>query len=229
MRSLSRSRRELAIAFSVTVHVGLLAALITARMETPKPYEPILMTVQLVEPPPRVQPSPEPTPDPKPAKTPQRKNAFRKAPPPPEVEPMPAGEDHVVRQGVEVSDSELAGAATAGNGNAGGACNMPLLIEKALRKNTLVRSAVARADHGKAIKIWGGDWVRRPDQEGEGLAAVREAVMWEVGFAPEACRSQRMRGLVLISLDDTPGAARLVIGDDDWRWSDMLYARSTRR
>jgi len=87
-----------------------------------------------------------------------------------------------------------------------------------------VHSAVADAHlGGKAILLWNGDWVRSGGQEGKGLAAVREAVMWEVAFAPPACREARMHGLVLLSLTD--GGTRFAIGSGDWRWSDLLGLR----
>jgi hypothetical protein len=34
-----------------------------------------------------------------------------------------------------------------------------------------------------------------------------------------------MRGLVLLSLNDAPGAPRLVLGAGAWRWSDLTLAR----
>lgn len=101
-------------------------------------------------------------------------------------------------------------------------------LQTALRKDRLVQAAAAEAHRGqglgggKAIRVWNGDWIRHGEQEGNGLAAVREAIMWEVGFAPAACRAERVHGLVLISLNDAPGAARLVVGSGDWRWSDLL-------
>lgn len=72
--------------------------------------------------------------------------------------------------------------------------------------------------------LWNGDWVRSGVQDGKGLAVVREAVMWELAFAPEACRNKRMRGLVLLSLSD--GNTRFAIGAGDWRWSDLLGLRA---
>ena len=77
--------------------------------------------------------------------------------------------------------------------------------------------------------VWNGGWVRNGEQEGHGLAAVREAIMWEVGFAPEACRREPVRGLVLISMNDQPGSARLVVGSGQWRWSDLLFTRGSGR
>ena len=101
-------------------------------------------------------------------------------------------------------------------------------LQAALRKDALVQAAVAdarAAGSGKALLVWNGDWIRSNGQDGAGLAAVREAIMWEVGFAPEACRAEPVHGLVLISLTDGPGAARLVVGAGDWRWSDLLRPR----
>jgi len=46
-----------------------------------------------------------------------------------------------------------------------------------------------------------------------------------VAFAPEACRAEPVRGLVLLSLADGPGSTRIVMGSSTWRWSDLLHAR----
>ena len=75
-------------------------------------------------------------------------------------------------------------------------------LQTALRKDRLVQDAVAQAHQGKAIRVWNGGWVRHGEQEGAGLAAVREAIMWEVGFAPEACRKEAVHGPILISLNE---------------------------
>jgi hypothetical protein len=46
--------------------------------------------------------------------------------------------------------------------------------------------------------------------------------MWEVAFAPPACRAEPVRGLVLIAVNPAPGSVRLAIGSAEWRWSDLL-------
>jgi hypothetical protein len=79
------------------------------------------------------------------------------------------------------------------------------------------------------VLVWNGDWVQSPGQEGKGLAGVRELIMLEVAFAPKACRDDPMRGLVLISLSDGPGAPRLALGSRAWNWSDLLFAKSGGR
>ncbi len=131
-----------------------------------------------------------------------------------------------------MSDSELAGAASAGEGEAGGAggggggggCDMARAVQQALRRDPLVRNAVSEANRrGKSIMLWNGDWVRAGVQDGKGLSAVREAVMWEVAFAPEACRNRPVHGLILLSLAD--GGTRFAIGSGAWRWSDLLGVR----
>ena len=223
------------MAVSVVGHGLVLTALLMGRAEPPRAAEPEPMNVTLFElppppPPPLATVVEQPEPDkPAPISPPPRKAIFRETPVPRDAAPLAAGEAVRVAEGAEVSDAEVAGAATAGTGPPGGVCDMPARLQAALRKDRLVQAAVAQAHLGRPILVWNGDWVRRGDQEGHGLAAVREAIMWEVGFAPPACRSQPVKGLVLITLDDLPGAPRLVVGAGAWRWSDLLFARSTPR
>jgi hypothetical protein len=124
-----------------------------------------------------------------------------------------------------LSESQLAGTTTVGEGaGPASACDMGHAVQQALRRDPMVHAAVEGAHRiGKAIILWNGDWVRSGDQDGKGLSAVREAIMWEVAFAPEACRNMRVHGLVLLSLAD--GGTRIALGSDDWRWSDLLGLR----
>jgi hypothetical protein len=123
-----------------------------------------------------------------------------------------------------LSASQLAGAAAVGDGGGGGMCDLARAVQQALRRDPMVQAAVEGANRqGKSVMLWNGDWVRSGGQDGKGLSAVREAVTWEVAFAPQACRSERMHGLVLLSLAD--GRTRFAIGAGDWRWSDLLTAR----
>ena len=126
----------------------------------------------------------------------------------------------------EPSDAELASATTAESGGAGRACNMAGWLQARLRKDPNVQAAMAQAQRGRPLRVWNGDWVRHTGQEGNGLATVREALMWEVAFAPQACRAEPVHGLVLLSLNDGPGAARVALGSGEWRWSDLLFSRS---
>jgi hypothetical protein len=128
-----------------------------------------------------------------------------------------------------LSDSQLAGASRAGEGGGGGSgCDMARAAQQALRRDRLVNAAVADAGRqGKASMLWNGDWVRAGDQDGKGLAAVRQAILWEVGFSPEACRNQPMHGMVVLSLAD--GSTRFAIGAGEWRWSDLLGLRRASR
>lgn len=211
----------------------------------------IMPPVPVLAPPapsPAPSPMPAPTPAAKPAeapkvakapeKKPPRKANFRRAPATPEVKPLPAGEAEGVEEGdvaaVEFSEAQIAGAARVGTGGGGGgsgsgagggACDMLEWLQQELRKDVRVQRAVASAHTGKPLVVWTGDWVRHPGQEGGGLATVREAMMWEIAFAPEECRARPVRGLVLISLGDGPGAPRIAFGRDQWRWSDLLHAR----
>jgi hypothetical protein len=126
-----------------------------------------------------------------------------------------------------LSESQLAGAASVGEGagnGGGGGCDLARAVQQALRNDSLVHTAVEDANRlGKAIMLWNGDWVRSGSQDGKGLSAVRQAILWEVAFAPQACRNERMHKPVLLSLAD--GGTRFAIGSGDWRWSDLLGVR----
>jgi hypothetical protein len=126
--------------------------------------------------------------------------------------------------GASLSGAELAGAASAGEGPDGEGCNMARRVQAALRKDPLVRAALAQFS-GKAVVVWRGDWVQGQGEDGKGLAAVREAMMWEIAFAPAACRTEPMHGLVLLSLAGGGNPARLAVGSGAWRWSDLLTPR----
>ncbi len=236
--------RLLTGALSIAGHLGILLALISAHGESPAAPPPEPVPVELVDmfpapvlvtPPAPAPPSPaKPAPPTKTAPTPKKsapaRIIARATPARAHADPLPAGDDGPEDQVAEVSDAQLAGAATAGSGPPGRPCDMTRRLQAALRRDARVQAAVADARNapgatGKAILVWNGDWIRSHGQDGNGLAAVREAIMWEVGFAPGVCRAEPVHGLILISLSDTPGAARLVVGQNQWRWSDLLGAR----
>lgn len=238
-----------AATLSIVAHAGLLLAVLAVRVQPPMLPEPEPITVALYEPPPPPpEPpklAPEPAGDPAPARVSPPRLPVRppKLVPPPEVEPLPAKPAPKPVVAAELGEADLIGAATAGsgsgaggagNGPGGGGCDMVRLLQDALRKNPRVRAALTQvhpeaAARGKAVLVWNGDWVQSPGQEGKGLAGVRELIMLEVAFAPKACRSDPMRGLVLISLSDSPGAPRLALGSRAWNWSDLLFAKSGGR
>jgi len=227
-RRASKRAQVTSAAVSIGAHVGIALAILTATVEAPKLVEPPLMTMVLLDitPTPPSEPAPAPTPaQPQKVEPPPQRSSFRPTPVRHVVDPMPAGEAKTTQRGVEVSESELAGAMTAGSGPPGGACNMVQWLQAALRKDRRVQNVVAEAHSGKPIMVWNGDWVRHADQDGNGLAALREALTWEIAFAPETCRKQAVHGLVVMSLSDAPGAPRLVLGGGDWRWSDLLFPR----
>lgn len=142
-----------------------------------------------------------------------------------------------------IGDAQLAGALTAGAGSGGGGggagagggggggsgdgggCDLVRDIQNALRDDAEVRAAVNAAHRaagsGRALLVWDGDWRQTPGQTGKGLAGVRQAIALEVAFAPQACRREAMRGMVLLTMSDAPGAARVALGTASWRWSDL--------
>lgn len=186
-----------------------------APVHAPPPPKRILRVVEPSEVPPRFVP-PEPA--------------------PPRTEPSVSAAELA---SAITADSEAAGEGGLGAGGgegsggggsgAGGRCDMVRRLQKALRNDASVRAAIAQARRapgfeGRPLVVWNGDWVRHGDEDGKGLASVRQAIAVEVGFAPKSCRSQPMRGLVMLSLNDGRGS-RVVLGAGAWRWSDLLLAR----
>lgn len=177
---------------------------------------------------PDIPPEPEPLPEPVAAPRPEPKPA-----------PLPKPVREIAAASAPdtsdlLSDSQLAGAIGADDeamghggggtgGSGGGGCNTVRALQLALQRSPVVRGAVESAGRlGKAVMLWNGDWVRAGGQDGKGLSGVREAIIWELAFAPESCRNMRVRGLVVLSLAD---GTRFAIGTDDWRWSDLLGLR----
>ena len=224
-------------AVSAAAHAGLVAAVLMAGVGGQRMFNVDPVQVNLVtwkRPVPTKVPTPSPSPDvPKHAvhdTPPVQKSIARRARAPTidDLLPVdPAEKTAAVQSSGELTDADLAGASTAGSGSGGGGeCNMARRLQDALRRDHLVQAAVAEATGpGKAIMVWNGDWVQSHSEDGKGLAAVREAIVWEIAFAPAACRAQPMHGLMLISLNDGSERARLAVGHGDWRWSDLLALR----
>ncbi len=218
-----RSRRDRALGwgFAAALHVAVLTALFWPRAGAPlkKPdAEPHLTIITLAK-------APEPPGPPKPDES----AAAEQAPPPmARPTPMPILVKVTSPEPVDNSDilseAQLSGAASAGEdgaGGGGGGCDTARMVQRALRNDPLVRTAVADAGRqGKAVLMWNGDWVRSGAQDGKGLSAVRQAIMWKVAFSTESCRNETMHGTVVLSLAD--GGTRFAIGAGAWRWSDLL-------
>jgi hypothetical protein len=218
-----KRRRLPGAILSILGHGSIVAAMLWVHADTPKTPDAPAMAVSLVE---GVRPAPTVTP-PAPAQTASaakplpQKNNVRRSPAPPQPESLSADDDPKADVQAELSAAQIAGAATASSGPVGGACDMARLLQGKLRSDPLVRAAVA-GSAGKAMLVWNGDWVRSQGEDGKGLAAVRESITWEIAFAPEACRTKPVHGLILLSLNDAPGSARLAVGSGEWRWSDLL-------
>jgi len=228
LRAERRRRRFVGAMPSLVGHLGILAIILL--MQSPLPETTVedspVMSVSLVpgEKPAPAPPAEQEAPQPKPT-PPQRHTLVRRqakvAPP----DAPPAGKDpKPPQQGVELSATDLAGAASADSGGGGGQCDLARQLQGALRKDPLVQAAVA-SSNGKAIMVWNGDWVRSGAEDGKGMAAVREAMIWEIAFAPESCKSRPVHGLILLSMNTAPGAARLAVGAGEWRWGDLLRSR----
>ena len=243
-------RRLAGAGLSLAVHAALLAALLlwappqVPTVSPPPPGEPAMAYLDAPSPSPSPTPAP-PAPSPAPAKAaapaaaaksqahrpskPARASAStRSAPVHADPEPEDGGDPNGVAP--ELTGADLAAAANAASGGGGGGpCDMARRVQAALRKDPLVRAAVAgvRLAPGAgahALLVWNGDWVQSGGEEGKGLSAVREAILWEIGFAPAACRAEPVRGFILFTLSE-PGGPRLALGAREWRWGDLLGSR----
>lgn len=228
------------------------------KLSPPPPAEPPVAFLDAPPAPPAPTPSPAPSPappspappapSPAPAKaaaapapksqtrTQLRKPSRASRPAPVHAQPTPDEDDGGGDPNgfaPELTGADLAGAASAGSGGGGGGggpCDMARRVQAALRKDSLVQTAVAGArlapgQGPRALLVWNGDWVQSGGEDGKGLSAVREAIAWAVGFAPAACRAETVRGFILFTLNEAPGAPRLALGAREWRWSDLLGMR----
>ena len=218
-----RAHRAGAVAASFVAHAAIAAGVALTWVGSQPPPIQAPIYVSLIAAPILAPPAPASAPS-----SPTPVKAHNDAAPPkpaPSMAPIRASrEPPSTGSSLGVSESELAGAASADSGPGGGECNMAQRLQSALRKDSLVQTAVAQTG-ARAIIVWDGDWVQSDREDGRGLAALREAVMWEIAFAPPACRGQSMRGLVTLSLNASPGAARVALGAGTWRWSDLLASR----
>jgi hypothetical protein len=227
-----RNGRAIGVAaFSIAGHLAVGLTLLAAVATPKQAYDPQPVTVALVDLP-ALTPAPLPpqlahTADAStaPTKTEPAPTAHvqaRLAPPTPTIEAiLRADKAQVSNADPGLSEAALAGAATADSGDGGGGCNMARRLEDDLKRDQLVQTAVASFS-GKAMMVWDGDWVWIDGEDGKGLTAVRQAMMWDIAFAPKPCRAQTMHGLVVINANPAHGAARLVVGGATWRWSDLL-------
>lgn len=234
-----RRRARWPWALSLAAHAVAIWALLSVVPSSPPPeVEPDVVPIVLApepfvkppEPPPAPEPQPKPEPAPKRAepKPVASLKVHKPKPAPREVAALPVAPGKSTAPGDELGEAEVAGAATAegGAGGGGAGCNMARWLQTKLRTDPKVQSAMAAAYRGKPLLVWNGAWIQREGEEGEGLAAVREAIMWEVAFAPEPCRHEPVRGFVLLKLAEGPSPPRVVLGHGSWRWSDLLFARS---
>ncbi len=221
-----RRERWLAAAVSVAAHVAILVALLTARVPTPVETAPPAVTVLLVHAPAPAKAAPAKAAPAKSAPVRARRTVTRTAPDTIAAVETVASAASNGGAGDLLSGAAL-GSAAAADSLPGGACDMARRLQNALRRDALVRTAVAaRGGPGAAaILVWNGGWVASPGEDGRGLAAVREAIVWEVAFAPAACREGRVHGPVLFTVSDASGLARIAIGSGDWRWGDLVSSR----
>ena len=213
-------------------HVAILFALLTAPVTVPVQSEPPIVTVSLVREPARtaapvtaVRAAPAKAAPPKLAPVKARTPRPRAAPVTLDAGATASAASSTSGAGALLTGVAL-GSATGADALPGGACDMARRLQRALRRDGLVKAAVdARAPSGPgAILVWDGGWVANPGEDGKGLAAVREAIVWEVAFSPALCRQERVHGPVLFTVSEA-SRTRIAIGAGDWRWGDLVSSR----
>ncbi len=216
-------RKVLAVALSTLCHVVILVAFLATATVTVDQSPDEAVNVELISLP---HPPAPPTPQPKtPKKAPTRANSARPVKALPKITQLAATPEPSETPPVsELTAAQISGAASADSGPSGQACDMARWLQSALRKDRLVQAAVATFGP-KTVRVWDGDWVKSGSEDGKGLAAVREAIMWEVAFAPSSCRAEPVRGLVLLAMGPTRNATRLALGHGIWRWGDLVSTR----
>lgn len=235
-----RRRKAAGVAFSLLAHGAVVLAILFMHRDAPMLQageDGPMMTASLVdglkdEPAPAAA-TPAPEKHEKVVKAPKQKSFVRKAKVSRDEDDLDADEEPApVLTAAQVASAATAesggGAGGGGEGSAGGGgkhCNMAQLLQQALRRDARVQNAIATSTGPRNMFVWNGDWLRSSGQDGKGLAALREAILWEVGFAPEACRKTTIHGLVSISLHDGPGSPKVVLGQGNWRWQDILGVR----
>ena len=123
-------------------------------------------------------------------------------------------------------DGEVAlSVAAAASAASGRACDLTQWLQTALQNNPQSQVALAQIPRparsvANAMMLWNGRWVEMPAAAG-GLQALRAAVLAGVASAPAACRSEVIRGPVLLTLADPAGSTILAIGSGEWRWDDL--------
>lgn len=215
-----RGRLVGAIAASGAAHLLILLAFLSVSWRAPPPPVPQAIPIDLAAWP-KAPAAAETAPSQPSSRATAPPTAVRPAAAPAAAAPLAAAE-LLATAAPGVSEGELAGARTAGAGGAGRPCDMVRRLQDDLQQDPLVRQAVGGFS-GKAVLVWNGDWVWLPGEEGKGLPAVRQAIMWEIAFAPAPCRADPVRGLVVLQLTASDGAAaRIALGASRWRWSDLL-------
>ncbi len=228
-----RGERWLGVTLSAIVHGGIVAALLSARVSAPVVRVQPAIAVEIFPTPPAPATKPvvaatasSPS---KPAPVVARSVFTRPAPAPRDVAAVAVASAPVAGIGAGGGHgSGYDGSGVAAELLAGGECDMARRLQTALKRDGLVRAAVAArggAGGRGPILVWDGGWVASDGEDGHGLAAVREAIVWEVAFAPASCRQERVHGPVLFTVSDAAGLARIALGAGDWRWGDLVSSR----
>lgn len=233
MGAIRPSRKHAVLAASVLAHAGLLGLLFLSApepgVEADAGVFPISLMNRATAAPRLAKPTP-PTPPPATPSAPEAPEVEVEPPAPTDVEPIfvdatlppvdPTAEPDPLTTPAALSVAAAASAA------AGETCQLDGWLQAALQTDpavTLALAAIPRPARSvaNAIMLWDGRWVAA-GPVAEAAAPIRTALINGVMAAPEACRTEVLRGPRLLILPDSIGTTVLAVGSGEWRWGDLL-------
>lgn len=126
-----------------------------------------------------------------------------------------------------VQDPVALSVAAAANGASGQACQLTQWLQQALQADPQVQVALAVIPRparslSNALMLWDGGWIDSQPRAASGVAIIRAAVISGIRSAPEACRTELVRGPELMTLTSGLDTTVVAIGSGEWRWGDLL-------
>lgn len=180
-----------------------------------------------------------PTPSPKPAShaitaPPPAATPLQPKPPPQPTEVTPQFVDvsltrPEVAERDPLQDPVALSVAAAASGASGQTCQIGAWLQAAMQTDPQVQAALLDIPRparsvSNALMLWDGGWTEATPKAAAGIAAIRAAVLAGLASAPEACRTQMVRGPELMTLVTGAETTVIAIGSGEWRWGDLMPA-----
>ena len=119
--------------------------------------------------------------------------------------------------------------AAAASGASGQVCQIGAWLQSAMQADPQVQTALltiprAARSVSNALMLWDAGWVEPQPQAAAGVGAIRAAVLSGLRSAPEACRTQLIRGPELMTLTSGADTTVIAFGSGEWRWGDLMQS-----